>query len=99
MGAAVEVAELLAVRVSIAGERRPFGELDVAAVRTHAAALAEGSGLGHGNRVGAVSAAWKRLALTMDERAVATVAELDPATIVELAEPLWIVPPGGSLLP
>ena len=28
-----------------------------------------------------------------------TVADLDPATVAELAEQLWIVPPGGSLLP
>jgi hypothetical protein len=35
----------------------------------------------------------------VDAAGTATVAGLDEATIAGLAEPLWIVPPGGSLLP
>ena len=46
----------------------------------------------------AVAAAWDALAAEMRERGAATVADLDPQTVAERAEALWIVPPGGSLL-
>lgn len=94
-----EVEDLLAAPVGAAGGQRRFGELSAADVRDHAAALAEGSGFGHRSRVAAVAGAWRQLAERMDEQGAATVAELEPQTIAALAEPLWIVPPGGSLLP
>ena len=64
-----------------------------------AAELRQATGLGHRSRVGAVAAAWDSLAAAMRERGAATVADLDPETVAERAEALWIVPPGGSLLP
>jgi len=91
--------ELMAVSLSVGGRRRRFGELTVADVETHAATLRQAAGLGHGNRVGAVAARWAQLSRTMASEGASTVADLDPATVAELAEQLWIVPPGGSLLP
>lgn len=49
-------------------------------------------------RVGPVARAWGELSRAMDAAGAATVADLDPAVITELAGKLWVVPPGGSLL-
>jgi hypothetical protein len=68
-------------------------------VDARAAELAEATGFGHRSRVGAVAAAWRGLAALMRERGADTVAELSADEISERAERLWIVPPGGSLLP
>lgn len=95
----VEVDQALATEISVAGERKPFGELRAADVATQAAALGQASGFGHRSRVGAVAAAWRELGRLMQERGSTRVAELDPETIDAYAERLWIVPPGGSLLP
>jgi hypothetical protein len=38
------------------------------------------------------------LTMVMQRDGVETVAELDPAAVMELAPKLWIVPPGGTLL-
>jgi hypothetical protein len=46
-----------------------------------------------------VALAWAELARTMDHEGARTVGELGEATLAERAERLWIVPPGGSLLP
>ena len=54
--------------------------------------LRQATGLGHRSRVGAVAAAWDSLAALMRERGAATVAELDPETVAERAESLWIRP-------
>jgi hypothetical protein len=37
--------------------------------------------------------------MALEQRGVATVGELDPETVAELAPKTWVVPPGGSLLP
>lgn len=91
--------ELLNTPVSFAGSQRRFGELSRDEVEARAAELREAAGLGHRSRVGAVAAAWSRLATLMHECGAKTVAELDPGELEPLAEPLWIRPPGGSLLP
>jgi hypothetical protein len=89
---------VLAASVFSDGRDRPFGELTVAAVAARAAELRQGAGLGHRSRVAAVAAAWDSLAAQMRERGAATVGDLDPQTVAERAEALWVVPPGGSLL-
>ena len=43
--------------------------------------------------------AWRELAALMRKRGAATVADLDDESVKRFAERLWIVPPGGSLLP
>lgn len=85
--------------VFAAGSARPFGELTVADVEARAAELSQALGLGHRSRVGAVASAWRGLAELMRERSASTVAELDREEIAARAERLWVVPPGGSLLP
>ncbi len=94
-----DTADLLAAPVFYGGRERPFGELTADQVADRAGELRQATGLGHRSRVGAVAAAWDSLAALMRERGAATVAELDPETVAERAESLWIRPPGGSLLP
>ena len=91
--------ELLATSVSFAGTDREFGDLSVDEVTSRAAELGEAGNLGHRSRVGAVAAAWRELAGLMRESGAARVADLPPEEITARAERLWIVPPGGSLLP
>ena len=91
--------ELLATPVYSDGAERPFGELTVEAVEARAAELGGASHLGHRSRVGAVAAAWRQLAELMRAEGAGTVAALDSSEVEERAEKLWIVPPGGSLLP
>jgi hypothetical protein len=97
---AVNAGRALAERVSVGeGRYKPFGEMTVGEVAARAAELSASTGLGHGaSRIGAVAGAWTGLAKLMEERGAATVADLDPASVAERAERLWVVPPGGSLL-
>lgn len=83
------------------GERSlPFGELTRDQVAARAAELrAAAGGFGPTTRVLPVALAWAELARTMEREGARTVAELGEATLAERAERLWIVPPGGSLLP
>jgi hypothetical protein len=85
-------------RVFVDGRYKPFGELTSEQVSAHAAELGQAAGLGHGSRVGPVSAAWKQLAMELDSRGAARVSDLDAATVATFAERLWILPPGGELL-
>ncbi len=93
------LADALATRVDSGGVERRFGDLTREEVSARAAELAGATGFGHRSRVGAVAGAWRRLADTMRERGVERVADLEAAELEALVEPLWIVPPGGSLLP
>jgi hypothetical protein len=93
------VTAALDVEVSIAGVRKPFGEISGADVAVQAEVLGGASGFGHRSRVGAVAAAWRELGRLMDERGASRVGELPAETIGVYAERLWVVPPGGSLLP
>ena len=99
MTADADQRELLTKPISIGGTERQFGELTVTQVEAHAAGLAEATGFGHRSRVGAVAAAWRGLAALMRERGAATVADLEPDEVRSRAEALWVLPPGGSLLP
>jgi hypothetical protein len=91
--------DALASEVSVAGVRKPFGELSGGEVDAQAAALGEASGFGHRSRVGAVAAAWRELARVMSAQGAAKVSDLGAAEIESRAERLWVIPPGGSLLP
>jgi hypothetical protein len=48
--------------------------------------------------VAGVARAWTELAQIMSGAGAATVADLGAEKAAELAERLWVVPPGGSLL-
>jgi len=93
------VEEVLARPVFAGDAERRFGELSVEQVEDRAAELRGASGFGHGGRVGAVAAAWRELALLMRANDAATVADLDGGEVAARAEALWVLPPGGSLLP
>ncbi len=93
------VDELLAAEVASGGERRRFGELSLAEVEQRVEELSAATGFGHRSRVGAVAAAWRTLAARMRATGAATVGELDRAELERLPETLWVLPPGGSLLP
>jgi hypothetical protein len=80
------VEELLATPMSFGGKQRAFGSLEASEIEARAEELGSATGFGHRSRVGAVSAAWRELARLMAE-------------VTARAERLWIVPPGGSLLP
>jgi hypothetical protein len=94
-----DLEEILSASVHYGGRDRRFGELTADQVADRAAELREATGFGHRSRVSGVAAAWGALASVMRERGAPTVAELDPETVAERAESLWVVPPGGSLLP
>ena len=49
-------------------------------------------------RVAKVAHAWKLLAAQMERDGATTVRELEPATVVEHAERLWVTPPEGGLV-
>jgi hypothetical protein len=92
-------AELLERPVFSAGDEKPFGDLTAAEVSARADELVAAAGLGHGSRVGAVAAAWRELARAMDGAGAGRVRDLDEEALTALAERLWVLPPGGSLLP
>ncbi len=81
--------------VHVGGVDRPFGELGPRDVAQHAAALSEAVGWGPTARIASFARAWADLARRMDEADAATVAELDPVVIVELAPSLWFVASGS----
>jgi hypothetical protein len=89
---------VLATSVHTAGGAKPFGELTRADVTARATELDAAVGFGPTARVAPVARAWAELARRMEAASAATVGDLDEATVTALAEPLWIVPPGGSLL-
>jgi hypothetical protein len=90
--------DILARPVHAGGADRRFGELTLDDVRTHAAELGSAAGWGPTARVATVARAWRELADDMVRAQAATVADLGSQRAGELAERLWVVPPGGSLL-
>jgi hypothetical protein len=88
----------LARPVHAGGADRPFGELTVDDVRAHAAELRAATGWGPTARVATVARAWRELADEMARAGARTVADLGAERAGALAQRLWVVPPGGSLL-
>lgn len=90
---------ILAERVSCAGGYKPFAEMTREDVGSRAAELRAAAEVpAMAQRMSAVASAWRGLADEMEREGAATVGELDHAGVVERAERLWVVPPGGSLL-
>lgn len=85
--------------VFIRGANRPFRELTPDDARTRADELRAVTGFGPTARVGQVAMAWRELEMALHQAGAASVGDLDTETITRLAPKLWIVPPGGSLLP
>jgi hypothetical protein len=90
--------EVVSQQIFVRGANRPFGELTLEDARARAEELRAATGWGPTARVGPVAVAWRELTMTMERAGAATVSELDPQAIIELAPKLWVVPPGGTLL-
>lgn len=98
MTASSELSEILNTSVFMDGASRRFGELTADQVRARADELRAAVGFGPTARIAPVARAWRELSMALEQRRAATVSELEPARVMELAPKLWIVPPGGSLL-
>jgi hypothetical protein len=94
-----DLKEILATTVYVDGANRPFGELTLEHARGRADELRAATGWGPTARVAPVARAWRELTMALEQHGVATVGELPPETVADLAPKLWVVPPGGSLLP
>lgn len=89
---------VLAEHVFSGGRSKPFAELTIDEVRERAEELKAVTGWGPTARVGSVAMAWAELGRLMEHVDAATVGDLRHDAVVERAEKLWVVPPGGSLL-
>ncbi len=89
---------ILAQTVYIDGANRPFAELTPEQARNRADELKSAVGFGPTARIAPVARAWRELMMALEQAGAATVAELPPEVVEELAPRLWVVPPGGSLL-
>jgi hypothetical protein len=87
-------------QVHAGGQTKPFGHMTAAEVAARGAELrAIGAGGGPLTRVVPVAQAWSDLGRLMASAGAATVADLGEDAAAEYAARLWIVPPGGTLLP
>jgi hypothetical protein len=93
-----DASRVLSERVFAGGRSKPFAELTLDEVRERAAELRAATGWGPTAKVGPVAMAWAELGRLMEHVGAATVGDLRHDAVVERAEKLWIVPPGGSLL-
>lgn len=76
----------------------PFGEITPDAARDQAERLGKVGTWGPLQRVAKVAHAWKLLAAQMERDGATTVRDLDPTSVVEHAERLWVTPPEGGLV-
>jgi hypothetical protein len=93
-GAGSELKRVLGQEVFIRGANRPFGELTRDDAASRADELRAAVGWGPTARVAPVAQAWRELSMAMDRTGAATVGELEPETLIELAPRLWVTLPG-----
>lgn len=86
--------QILDQQLYIGGANRVFGDVALEDVRARADELREATGFGPTARVAPVARAWRELVMAMERSGAQTVAELDTATLLELAPKLWVVMPG-----
>ncbi len=91
---ASRVAEILGQQVFIDGANRPFGSLTADEARSRADELRAAVGWGPTARVAPVAQAWRELMMALERAGAATVADLEPDVVVELAPRLWVTLPG-----
>jgi hypothetical protein len=84
--------------VFVRGTNRPFGELTLDDARARADELRAAIGWGPTARVAPVALAWRELAMAMERTGSASVGELDPDVVVEVAQRLWVMLPGGPMM-
>jgi len=90
--------QIVARSVFVRGADRPFGELTLEDARAHADELRAAVGWGPTVRVAPVAQAWRELAMALERTGSASVSELDREVVVELAQKLWVVLPGGAMM-
>jgi len=93
-----DLEQILSQTVFAGGANVPFGAMAADQARARADELRAAIGWGPTARVAPVALAWRELTVTMERDAAATVSELDPDVIAQLAPRLWVIPPGGGLL-
>jgi hypothetical protein len=96
--ASTQLNQIVTRGVFIRGTTRPFGELTLEDARARADELRAVTGWGPTVRVAPVAQAWRELALAMERTGSACVSELEAGVVVELAQRLWVVLPGGPLM-
>lgn len=90
--------DLLQRQVYMGDAYKPFGEVTAEDARAQAAKLRGITGGGLDAKVMPVRTGWLELAELLDSPG-ATVSDLDPETAAKFAERVWVIPPGGTLLP
>jgi len=93
-----DVSEALGRPVSISGAQKRFGDITYDDARTQAAELKALTGWGPMAKVGTVARAWTALAVSLEKHEAATVTELEPSEVAQMAEDLWIMPPARSMV-
>ncbi len=94
-----ELDRIVKREVFIRGANRPFGELTLEDARARADELRAVTGWGPTVRVAPVAQAWRELARwSMERTGSASVGELDPGIVIELAQRLWVVLPSGPMM-
>ena len=91
---ASSVQAILDAQVFVGGANRAFGSVTADHARGHADELRAAVGWGPTARVAPVAQAWRELSLALDRAGAATVADLEPETVRELAPRLWVTLPG-----
>jgi hypothetical protein len=86
-------------QVHSGGQTKRFGDMTAAEVADRAAELRSVGGGGPLSRVVPVAMAWAELAQLMTKSQAATVADLGEDQAARYAGRLWVIPPGGTLLP
>jgi hypothetical protein len=93
-----ELDEIVKRGVFIRGADRRFGELTLEDAHARADELRALTGWGPTVRVAPVALAWRELAMTMERTGSASVGELDEEVVLEFAQRLWVVLPGGAAM-
>ncbi len=94
-----QLEQVLAQQVFSGSSNVPFGEMTRDQTRERADELGSAVGWGPTARVAGVATAWRELAMAMERSDAGKVADLPPDVVLQFAPRLWVVPPGGSLLP
>jgi len=90
--------DLLARPLRAGDEDKTFGEVTLDDARAMAADLKAKVGWGPTAKVATIARGWDELGRVMNQREVATVAELDGETVIEFAKKVWVLPPYDQML-
>ncbi len=90
--------DVLARPLRAGDEDKTFGEVTLDDARAMAADLKAKVGWGPTAKVATIARGWDELGRVMNQREVATVAELDGETVIEFARKVWVLPPYDQML-